>query len=71
MKAGGSNLATVAMWLVVIGAINWGLVGAFDWNLVEAIFGSWDWLVMIIYVLVGISGVWGLVELLKNGGKMK
>jgi len=44
--------------LVVVGAINWGLVGAFDFNLVAAIFGPTSFLSRIIYVLVGISGVW-------------
>lgn len=50
----------IATLLMVIGAINWGLVGLFDWNLVEAIFGSLPWLETIIYALVGLSGIWGI-----------
>lgn len=52
-----------AWWLVVIGAINWGLValgnymGA-NWNLVELVFGSWPALVSLVYLLVGLSGLW-------------
>lgn len=48
---------TLAMILVVIGGLNWGLVGAFDFNLVDAIFGSMEAVERIIYVLVGLSAV--------------
>jgi hypothetical protein len=50
----------IATLLIVVGAINWGLVGIWDFNLVDAIFGSWDWLVTTVYVLVGLSGLWGI-----------
>lgn len=43
--------------LVIIGGLNWGLVGLFNWNLVEALFGGWPMLVKIIYILVGLSTV--------------
>lgn len=42
--------------LVIIGALNWGLVGAFHWNLVSFIFGM-GVLANIIYILVGISAL--------------
>lgn len=48
--------------LVVIGALNWGLVGIFDWNLVTAIFGSVSWLERLIYILVGIGGLCLLIS---------
>lgn len=51
--------------LVIIGAINWGLVGAFDWNLVSAIFGVGTF-ANVIYILVGLSGIWELVMLFKK-----
>ncbi len=51
---------TIALVLIVIGAINWGLVGIFNFNLVEAIFGGLSVLTRIIYILVGISGLWGI-----------
>ena len=50
----------IALTLVIIGAINWGLVGIFNFNLVEAIFGGLSVLTRIIYILVGISGLWGI-----------
>lgn len=50
----------IALVLVIIGAINWGLVGIFNFNLVEMIFGSISILTRIIYILVGISGLWAI-----------
>lgn len=48
------------MWLVwalvVIGALNWGLVGFFNWNLVDALFGKM-WIARGIYMLVGLAGL--------------
>lgn len=48
----------IALVLVIIGAINWGLIGIFGWNLIMAIFGSVVWLESLIYILVGLSGLW-------------
>ena len=50
----------IALTLVIIGAINWLLVGLFKFNLVDAIFGSLSVLTRIIYILVGISGLWSI-----------
>ena len=43
--------------LVVIGAINWGLVGLFEFNLVNTILGQWEIVERIVYVLVGLSAI--------------
>lgn len=51
---------TIALILVIIGAINWGLIGIFNFNLVDAIFGVASAFSRIIYTLVGISGIWCL-----------
>jgi uncharacterized protein len=48
---------TVALVLVVVGALNWGLVGLFGFNLVEAILGSMPMIVRVVYILVGVSAV--------------
>lgn len=54
----------VAMILVIIGAINWGLIGFFQFDLVAAIFGGQDAVVSrIIYALVGLAGLWCIVLL--------
>ena len=50
----------IALVLIIIGAINWGLIGLFRFNLVELIFGDMTVLARIIYTLVGISGLWGI-----------
>lgn len=50
----------IALVLIIIGAINWGLIGIFNFNLVEAIFGDMTVLSRIIYGLVGVSGLWGI-----------
>lgn len=50
----------IALILVIIGAINWGLIGFFNFNLVEIIFGNMTIIARIIYALVGISGLWAI-----------
>lgn len=44
--------------LVIIGAVNWGLIGFFRFDLVAFIFGDMSWLSRIIYALVGIGGLY-------------
>jgi uncharacterized protein len=49
----------VALILVVVGAINWGLWGLFKFNLVGAIFGGQTfWLARLVFIVVGLAGVW-------------
>ena len=48
----------IALLLVIIGAINWGLVGLFEFNLVDFLFGAGSILARVIYSLVGIAGLW-------------
>ena len=48
----------IAIVLVIIGGLNWGLVGFFDWNLVSAIFGDMTGLSRTVYGLVGIAALW-------------
>ena len=51
---------TIALILIIIGAINWGLIGIFNFNLVDSIFDTMSVISRIIYTLVGISGLWGI-----------
>jgi hypothetical protein len=53
----------VAYVLIIVGALNWGLVGFFDFNLVAALFGEMSALSRIIYGLVGLAGIYGIVAL--------
>ena len=57
---------TIALVLVIIGAVNWGLVGLFNFNLVDSIFGVQSVISRIIYTLVGISGLWTIKMLFKD-----
>lgn len=47
-----------ALTLVIIGAINWGLIGFFSFDLVAFLFGNMTWISRIIYALVGLSGLY-------------
>lgn len=44
-------------WLMWVGALNWGLVGALRINLVNMIFGSWPTVERVVYVLVGLAAI--------------
>lgn len=46
--------------LAIVGCLNWGLIGLFNFNLVESIFGSFSWLTTLIYILVGIAGIYSI-----------
>ena len=52
------TLDYIALIVVFIGAVNWGLVGLFRLDLVRLIFGDISWVSRIIYVLVGICGIY-------------
>ncbi len=56
----------IALVFTIIGAINWGLIGFFEYNLVESIFGSTNMISNIIYALVGICGLINIGILFKN-----
>lgn len=55
------GLYMTAMVLVIIGGLNWGLVGFFDWNLVDALFGEGSALARIIYALVGLAALYMII----------
>ena len=51
-------LDNILLALVIIGAINWGLIGFFRFDLVAFLFGTMSWFSRVIYALVGISGIY-------------
>lgn len=57
-------LNIVTLILVIIGGINWGLVGVADFNLVAAVFGDQTAVTRIIYALVGLSALWQIMPLI-------
>ncbi|MCF6276592.1 MAG: DUF378 domain-containing protein [Candidatus Magasanikbacteria bacterium] len=44
--------------LVIIGALNWGLIGFFDFNLISYLFGEFSYLTRFLYILYGLSGLY-------------
>lgn len=67
-----SGCGKVAWILVIVGALNWGLVGlgyffGGNWNLVNLLLGNWMWLEAIVYILVGASAVSMLFGMKKKG----
>ena len=59
-------LNTITLVLLIVGGLNWGLVGLANFDLVAAIFGEMSLLSRIVYVLVGLSALWQIVPLLKG-----
>ena len=54
-------LNAIALVLIIVGGINWGLVGLLDFNLVSALFGVDSWLSNLVYILVGIAALYAIV----------
>lgn len=48
----------IAVALVIVGGLNWGLVGAFNFDLVATLFGDMSSLSRVVYVLVGLAAIW-------------
>lgn len=57
-----SGLTWAAIGLVVIGALNWGLVGLFNYDLVAALFGPLSAISRAVYILVALSGLYLVVD---------
>lgn len=54
-------LDIVALILIIIGAINWGLIGFFRFDLIVSLFGQLSAISRIIYAIVGIAGIYSLI----------
>ena len=55
-----------ALTLVLIGGLNWGLIGIFDINLVAILFGNMTLLARAIYALVGVATAWKIYRIVKS-----
>lgn len=64
MKSKVTELDWAAGVLVVTGAINWGLVGAFKFDLVMAVFGTSPVLAQVVYGIIGMSGLYWLYRMI-------
>lgn len=61
-----SPLDLIAFVLVIVGAVNWGLVGVFELDLVDKTLGSIVWLAKAVYILVGVAGLYLIYFLTKK-----
>ena len=59
-------LDRIALILIIVGGLNWGLIGIFDFNLVEFITGDSKVLQSVIYTLVGLCAVWCISLLFRS-----
>ena len=57
---------TLTLVLLIVGGLNWGLVGLFNFDLVAAIFGEMSALSRIVYTLVGVSALWQIIPLFRG-----
>jgi len=57
---------TLTLVLLIVGGLNWGLVGLFGFDLVAAIFGEMSALSRVVYTLVGASALWQLIPLFRG-----
>ena len=63
------ELKTVSKWLVVLGAIEVGLMGLANFGLISSLLGTWPMAVRALYVLIGAAGVWGAYAMGTHMGK--
>ena len=57
---------SITLLLLIVGGLNWGLVGLFGFDLVAALFGEMSMLSRIVYVLVGASALYQLIPLFRG-----
>lgn len=60
------TLEKIALVFTIIGALNWGLIGLFDFNLVTMLFQEGSFLTKLIYIIIGICGLINIVILFKH-----
>lgn len=61
-----ANVADIiATILVIVGGLNWGLIGFFNYNLVDAIFGAGSIVARVVYAIIGLAAVYMIYDLYK------
>ena len=70
-KPATNTLLKIVLFIAIVGAINWGLIGLFNWNLVDALFGGGTQEETsvgsrVVYALVGLAGLLSLIPLLSR-----
>lgn len=64
-----SAMGWVTFVLVIIGALNWGLVGFFQFDVVKAIFGEMTMASRVVYDIVGLAALWMIVSAMMKGSE--
>ncbi len=59
-------LDIISLILVISGAVNWGLIGLFNFDLVAILFGNMTMVTRIIYIIIGVCGLWSIRFLAKT-----
>ena len=66
-----SILQKIALVITIVGAVNWGLIGIFDYNLVDSLFGNASVLSRIVYITVAVAGLLNIALLfLRNNHRL-
>lgn len=63
------NTKQLVGWVLVVGALNWGLVGLLNLNLVESLLGSGSFLTKVVYIVVGLAGGYKGYMMVSDGKK--
>jgi len=66
-----TGLDWIAVVLLIIGGLNWGLIGIFRFDLIAALFGYMSWFTRIIYTLAGIAGIYVIAILFNQPSSKK
>jgi uncharacterized protein len=62
MAAKKDTISLIALILLIVGGLNWLLVGAFKFDLVQALFGTIPILRDIVYIVVGLAAIWAIIK---------
>jgi uncharacterized membrane protein YuzA (DUF378 family) len=64
-----NTLDIISLVLVIVGGLNWGLVGVLDFDLVASIFGDMSTISRLVYTLVGISAIYMITQFMNLSRK--
>jgi len=61
-----SAIDWIALILVIVGGLSWGLVGIFDFDVVATIFGTMSTIARVVYVVIGVAALWAIYYIFKE-----
>lgn len=66
-----STIDWIAIVLVILGGINWGIVGLFDFDIIAAIFGQFSGVTRVLYVIIGVGSLYMIATATKFGSMVR